>query len=54
MTNAARITRAMDLEAKAINADRRWPDSPSIARNLRWAARHQRARVARACSEVQS
>lgn len=50
MSNAERITRAMELEGKAIEADRRWPGTPSIARNLRWAARRQRSQVAQECS----
>lgn len=46
MSNADRITRALHLEAQAIEADRRWPETPAIARNLRWAARRQRKIVA--------
>ena len=46
MTNATRISRALELECKATEADRLWPDSPVIARNLRRAAAYQRRAVA--------
>ncbi|UIJ43767.1 hypothetical protein LZK98_11760 [Sphingomonas cannabina] len=52
MTNADRIARALQLEAKAVEAAKRWPETPSIARNLRWAARAQRRRVAETCSRA--
>ncbi len=52
MSNADRITRALQLEAKAFEAERRWPETPAIARNLRWAARYQRSKVARLTAEA--
>jgi hypothetical protein len=47
MTDQQRISRAIHLSSLASESERRWPDAPHIASNLRWAAQYQLSRVAR-------
>ena len=49
-TTDSRISRALHLEGRALEAQRRWPESPKLADRLWKAARYQRRRASEICA----